>query len=119
MSFNFIEHIRRQMSFSKQTFGPGERTEGVSDHIKKELREILDDPDDGKRSAEWIDVTLLALDGTWRALEAEGMNPDLIPNYICAAIKMKQEANERRDWPDWRTADPNKAIEHIRDRVPA
>jgi hypothetical protein len=26
----------------------------------------------------------------------------------------KQDKNAARDWPDWRTMDPNKAIEHVR-----
>ena len=28
----------------------------------------------------------------------------------------KQVKNEARTWPDWRTADPNKAIEHDRSK---
>jgi hypothetical protein len=30
------------------------------------------------------------------------------------ALKAKQTKNENREWPDWRTAAPGKAIEHIR-----
>ena len=33
----------------------------------------------------------------------------------CLLIERKQTENEKRDWPDWRTADPDKAIEHIRE----
>ena len=36
------------------------------------------------------------------------------PADTIAAIKAKQERNEGRQWPDWRTADPDKAIEHVR-----
>ena len=36
------------------------------------------------------------------------------PEQIAAAIVAKQTKNELRKWPDWRTADPNKAIEHDR-----
>lgn len=101
--FCLIEHLKRQKQFSLETFGPGQRTAGVVDHIRKELVEIEQNPNDPE---EWVDVLMLTLDGLWRAgLSAE---------QIIEQIKRKQEVNEMRDWPDWRTADPNKAIEHVR-----
>lgn len=96
-------HLARQRTFSAATFGPGARTSGVIDHIRKELREIAADPAD---LTEWVDVVILAFDGAWRA----GWEPQ----QIIDAIHAKQERNEARAWPDWRTADPTKAIEHIR-----
>lgn len=96
-------HLERQRKFSASTFGPGQRTDGVLDHIGKELDEIRDDPCD---VSEWVDVIILAFDGAWRA----GWEPQQIIDAIIA----KQERNERRTWPDWRTADPGKAIEHLR-----
>lgn len=99
--FDFYAHLKRQAEFSCKTFGPGRRTQGVIDHIKKELREIAGEPDSIE---EWIDVVILALDGAWRA----GASPEQIVSTLVA----KQAKNEARDWPDWRTADPNKAIEH-------
>ena len=30
-------------------------------------------------------------------------------------LDMKQRKNQRREWPDWRKAEPGKAIEHVRD----
>jgi hypothetical protein len=101
--FDLIAHIYRQRAFSRATFGPGARTQGVCDHIRKELAEIEAEPHD---LMEWVDVIMLAIDGAWRA----GHSPD----SIAAAIWTKQTKNENRDWPDWRTADPNKAIEHVR-----
>lgn len=101
--FNFYRHLYRQCEWSGKTFGPGSRAQGVVDHIRKELREIEADPTD---ITEWIDVVILALDGAWRA----GAYPD----QIIAALVAKQTKNEGRDWPDWRTADPNKAIEHVK-----
>lgn len=98
-----MQHLHRQRAFSERTFGPGARTKGVIDHIRKELREIEAAPTD---ISEWIDVVLLALDGAWRS----GASPEA----IVAALLMKQTRNEARTWPDWRTADPNKAIEHDR-----
>lgn len=71
---NLIEHLRRQMAFSRATYGPGERTDGVCDHIAREMAEIKTAPDDGLRSREWVDVVILGLDGMWRAAEAEGVS---------------------------------------------
>lgn len=96
-------HLARQREFSRTTFGPGQRTQGVLDHIRKELIEIEADPTD---VSEWVDVIILAFDGAWRA----GWEPQ----EILDAIRRKQAINETRDWPDWRTAPENTAIEHIR-----
>ena len=98
-----IEHLTRQREFSERTFGPGARTAGVIDHIRKELREIEDKPQD---LSEWIDVVILALDGAWRA----GYSPE----EIVTALIAKQNKNETRQWPDWRTTSTDKAIEHVR-----
>ena len=103
-TFDLVAHLHRQREFSERTFGPGARTAGVLDHISKELDEIEAKPDD---VSEWVDVILLALDGAWRA----GFSPE----QIAQAIAAKQERNESRNWPDWRTAEPGKAIEHVRE----
>lgn len=102
--FNFHRHLYRQRSFSERTFGPGMRTQGVVDHIRKELVEVLASPQD---LSEWIDVAILALDGAWRA--------GYTPEQIIAALVAKQDKNEARIWPDWRTASPDQAIEHVRE----
>lgn len=96
-------HIERQKAFSERTFGPGERDEGLIEHIKKELDEIRNRPGD---VMEWVDVIILAIDGAWR----NGYSPI----EICDALAQKQIINEQRKWPDWKTAEPGKAIEHIR-----
>jgi dATP/dGTP diphosphohydrolase len=96
-------HLERQRNFSVSIFGPGKRTDNLIDHIAKELDEIRDDPRD---VSEWVDVIILAFDGAWRA----GWEPQQIIDAIIA----KQERNEQRTWPDWRAADPGKAIEHVR-----
>ncbi|MBB3004433.1 Lar family restriction alleviation protein [Paraburkholderia tropica] len=101
--FDMLAHLARQREFSERTFGPGARTKGVCDHIRKELVEIESNPAD---LTEWIDVVILALDGAWRAGGS--------PQQIIDAIVAKQTKNEGRTWPDWRTVDPNKAIEHDR-----
>lgn len=101
--FDLVQHLHRQRAFSLNTFGPGNRTAGVLDHIRKELKEIEADPAD---LFEWVDLVLLSLDGAWRAGHT--------PEAIAAGIEAKQTRNEGRVWPDWRTADPDKAIEHDR-----
>lgn len=98
------QDIYNQREFSARTFGPGERTKGVINHIKKELKEIKADPTDLE---EWVDVLILAIDGAWRT--------GYSPKDIIQAYKNKMKKNMEREWPDWRTADPNKAIEHIRE----
>ena len=96
------EHIDHQREWSTKTFGPGLRL-GVIDHLRKELDEVAEDPTD---LSEWVDVIILGFDGAWRAGHE--------PQAIIDAIKAKQARNEARTWPDWRTADSDKAIEHDR-----
>ena len=57
-------HFSRQRDWSLDTFGPGARTAGVLDDIRKELREIEAEPGSLEK---WIDVAILAFDGAWRA----------------------------------------------------
>lgn len=97
------DHLTRQMIWSHQTFGPGPRTKGVLEHIRKELVEIEAAPFD---LSEWVDVIILAFDGAWRA--------GFAPLEIIEAVKAKQARNEARTWPDWRTMSADQAIEHDR-----
>lgn len=97
------DHLNRQRNWSTKTFGPGHRTGGVIEHIRKELDEIEGNPLDVD---EWVDVIILAFDGAWRA--------GYEPREIIAAIKAKQAKNEARSWPDWRTQSEDRAIEHVR-----
>lgn len=101
--FSLEAHLQRQAEFSARTFGPGARVEGVTDHIAKELKEVRDSGGDLK---EWVDVIILGFDGAWRS--------GATPAQIIEAIVAKQTKNEGRTWPDWRTAEPGKAIEHDR-----
>ena len=102
-SFDFEAHLQQQREWSEGTFGPGPRTAGIIDHIKKELAEVAAAPAD---ISEWVDVVILALDGAWRAGAS--------PMDIIKALVAKQEKNMSRVWPDWRTMSPDKAIEHDR-----
>ena len=107
MRLDLINFIYEQMEFSLKTFGPvGRNYSGVVDHIRKELIEIESNPADLE---EWIDIIILAIDGAWRA----GHKPE----SIAATLVMKLNKNRSRSWPDWRTAEPDKAMEHIRGRT--
>ena len=99
-SSSFIQYLREQREWSRETFGTGRRTNGLIDHIKKELIEISDNPTD---LFEWIDVVTLALDGAWRAGWSE--------NSIYEALWRKLTINKNRQWniPDCE----DKAVEHI------
>lgn len=101
--FDFAAHLQRQREWSERTFGPGNRTLGIVDHIRKELGEILAAPDDAE---EFVDVVILGLDGLWRIGKT--------PVQIIEAIAAKQAKNEARQWPDWRTMPADKAIKHVR-----
>lgn len=101
------DHLERQRAWSRETFGPGSRVNGVLDHIRKELEEIAADPTDVE---EWVDVLILAFDGAWRAGHE--------PQAILDALAAKQAKNEARTWPDWRQMSPDQAIEHVRDDDP-
>ncbi len=114
------QHLLRQMAFSHQAYGPGERQAGVIDHIRKELVEVEESNGD---SSEWVDVVILALDGLTRRLafignhgERRNPYPEGVAGLACRMILDKQARNEARTWPDWRAADRDKAIEHIRQK---
>lgn len=101
--FDLVEYLREARIWSRDTFGPGPRTAGVIDHIRKELEEISKAPFDLE---EWIDVVILGLDGAWRA--------GYTPEEIAYGLRAKVRKNQARTWPDWRTVPADKAIEHDR-----
>lgn len=96
-------YLTHQRTWSLATFGPGPRTDGVLDHITKEVEEVRAAPGD---LSEWADLIILAFDGAQRT----GADPQAILDAVAA----KQALNERRTWPDWPTAAPGRAIEHDR-----
>lgn len=111
---DFISHLTRQMVFSRATFGPGARTNGVIDHITKELAEIRES---NGSAAEWVDAVILSLDGLTRQLWAASEYKKPAHEIAETAVNMivgKQSRNEVRAWPDWRTMSADKAIEHDR-----
>ena len=104
MSFNLIDYLNNQIVFSVRTFGPHNNVESLLDHISKECEEIRENPQDLE---EWIDIMILAFDGALR----QGHSPD----SLVKMLEHKLEKNKNRTWPDWRTVDKTKAIEHIKE----
>ena len=102
--FSLYRHLVHQKAWSLITFGPGSRNNGITDHIRKELKEIEAQPGDLE---EWIDVVILALDGAWRTGAS--------PQEIIDMLVHKSKKNHLRKWPDWRTMSEGQAIEHVRD----
>jgi len=105
LNYDLIRFLWRQRTWSNNTFGPGDRTKGISEHIRKELEEIATAKDEDALE-EWIDVVILALDQCWRLGHT--------PGEICHALESKYRRNMQRSWPDWRTKSRDEPIEHIR-----
>lgn len=103
LKVNLEQHLTRQYGWSIRTFGPGPRTKGVLKHIKKEIVEIEDRPDDLE---EWIDLIILGFDGALR----QGYHP----SEVVECLAKKQLKNEMRRWPDWREFTEDEPIEHIK-----
>ena len=123
---DFATHLTRQAAASRGFYGPGARTKGVIQHVKKELVEIEKcydgvTPTDGgtaheEAAQEWVDVAILGLDGLLRAIAAAYpyWTFDAVAQHAVKLMVAKQGKNELRDWPDWRLASPDSAIEHVR-----
>lgn len=104
-AFDLFSFLTDSQDWSKRTFGPPRKDswKGVVAHIEEELDEIRKEPYDIE---EWMDVVILGLDGAYRS----GATPEM----ICNKLMFKLEKNMARQWPDWRTAEPGKPINHIK-----
>lgn len=95
------EYVMEHKIWSHETFGEGNHTEGLLQHIEKEVKEIRKLPSD---LLEWMDIIILAFDGAWR----EGYTPE----QIVSALIEKQNINKQREWP--KITDPSQPTEHFR-----
>lgn len=102
---HFRDLFEQVGTWSLATFGPGPRAEAILDHVAKEARECLAKPTDAE---EWIDLAMLAMDGA-RRCAGIGTAAQWL-----RVLDDKHRKNQARTWPDWRTQDPAKAIEHDR-----
>ncbi len=101
MMDRLIAFMSRQKDWSSKNFGSAIRTKMTTDHIRKELIEIEDNPTD---LVEWIDVIILGLDGYWRA----GGDP----LELMDRLEAKQRINLTRTYIDH---GENRAVEHVRE----
>lgn len=111
------DYIAAQAEWSARTFGPGRRTKGIIEHIKKELVEI---EESGGAPDEWVDVVILGLDGLWRSIQdrqTTGIEREIgmVAFNARDVLNAKQAVNLARQWPDWRTRTQDEPIEHVRD----
>jgi len=83
-----IKYLNKQKEWSSRTFRGGRRTVGITEHIKKEISEVIDDPDSPD---EWIDIVILALDGAWRT--------GATSEQIVSRLLEKQAINFERHFP--------------------
>ena len=119
---DLIAHLTRQGAFSRATFGPGPRTEGVLKHIESEIEEVRRAAAEGDLDElvkEWTDIAILGLDGLIRAVrqkleslpvqDRDGktayISHDAVARIAVDNIVCKQAEDVLRvlrDWPDWR-----------------
>jgi hypothetical protein len=104
---SFAALFDAKYEWSKKVIGPNRSPKGLADHIRKELLEIEAKPED---LVEWVDVAMIAMDGAARFAGANGA-------AFVRTMREKHEANLARDWPDWKTVDPDVPIEHVREPV--
>lgn len=106
----FVGFWEAQKAWSKETFGPKEHRgpAGPLDHLQKEAEEAATETDPEALKEELADCLFLIIDAAWRA--------GISRNELIVAAFAKLEKNKQRTWPDWRTADPNKAVEHDRSK---
>jgi len=103
-SLDLVSFFDEKSKWSIDTFGPGDRYAGVVEHIRRELKEIEENPSD---LIEWVDVIFLAMDGAMRSAGADGA-------ALAEAMRVKLAENKCREWPDWRTLRPGEVSQHIK-----
>lgn len=108
MSASLGEFASAQQDWSEKTFGPASHRGplGPLKHLAKEAVEAQDAVGKEGYLEELADCLFLLVDATWRS---GYWTSDLISE----AFK-KLDKNKEREWGDWRTKDPNAAIEHVR-----
>jgi Protein of unknown function (DUF550) len=133
------QFLARQVAFGRMAFGPGERREGVLDHIAKEMGEVRVAETHEARAEEWVDLVILSQDGLLRCVremirasmaehaehpmifsgtEVVARHGEPTADYVAkVALTMltgKRDKNELRNWPDWRGKSEDVALEHER-----
>ena len=112
----YEQTYRQIYEWQVKTFGPHTKTYGIIDHIQKELVEV---ENDAFCLEEWIDLMFLSFGGATHSVKQHypRAKPIEVVEIVLSALKSKLKKNKARQWPDWRTAEPGKAIEYIKDEV--
>lgn len=98
-----VRFLRDLMEFQHEAFGDRQTIEGVISHVDEEVVEIKADPTDRK---EWLDLMTLGVSAFRRLGDT--------PESLAEAWRGRLEVLKGRTYPDWRTADPDKHINHVR-----
>jgi hypothetical protein len=93
----------RQKEFSQTRFGDGADMYGITAHIRQELIEIENAPDDLE---ERVDLFILSMELLWKS------GRSMID--ILSVIDYKQTKNESRKWPNKSDIHPGEPINHIK-----
>lgn len=59
-------------------------------------------------------VTVEDIARAWASIDGKRHDPETVAEIACNMIRGKQTRNEARQWPDWRTASADSAIEHVK-----
>lgn len=104
--FDFIRFWHEQAEWSEKTFGTtAERGPvGPLKHLQKEVKEILDKPEDGE---EYVDAFFLIIDAARRSKQFAGPADFLKQGFA------KLEKNKLREWQV--PTNPDEAVEHVRE----
>lgn len=107
---DLVQFLRVFRLWMNNTFGSDEERgaetwRGTLAHAKLEMAEI--EASRGKDLEEWVDLIMLSM--------ASAIRAGFSPAEIAKGIQDKHMKNTTRNWPDWRTMDPDQPIEHIRD----
>jgi NTP pyrophosphatase (non-canonical NTP hydrolase) len=108
MHISLGEFANAQKDWSEKTFGPAEHRGplGPLKHLAKEAVESQEAIGSDHLLEELADCLFLLIDAAWRS----GYWTD----DLLGAAYLKLEKNKERTWPDWRKADANAPIEHVR-----
>ena len=104
--------LDRKSAWSRETFGPVNMPDDalrILRHMDNEMNEICDAvnlEETENINVECADMILLAFD----MMHRNGLTGEQAIGVLTA----KQGTNERRTWPDWRTADPTMPMEHVK-----
>ena len=91
-------YLQRQMVWSEQAFGPGDRTEGVMKHLESEINEVRQAPfGSPERLEELADLMILTMDAVWRN--------GFTATQFYHALEAKQAKNKAREWGPWQPTD--------------